>query len=268
MITAPTARLRAERDLELTATMEIASGQPRLLQRPAVEPDRLDVLRGTVGLRLDEARRVDRQLPTVEVQPGVGERRGVDQVEALPGDREQPEAGPDVPGAQPAGVVVAGQPAATETELVVHRGVHHLGGAVRPTEVVVGPGDLHVRLVVQTLEPVERVAGGQLLDAGPLADLLHRVGAVAEELVQQGQEPLVAAGQLDPRLHVVLDAERVVPPTALVVGRVDQQPGLGVEGVHPPGGQRLELVRPAGRRRGAGRPARCSGSRRTGRGCG
>ena len=222
--------------------MQLAGGQPAAPSGSPLKADRLHVLSRPVGFRLDEPVGFDRQLRAAQPDPGLGERRGIDQVEALAGDREQPERGPDVPGAQPAGVVVAGQAAAAQPEQVVQRGVHHLGGPVGPADVVVGPGDLHVRLVVQALEPVQRVAGAQLLHARPLADLLDRVGAVAEEAVQQGHERLVAAGQLDPGLHVVQDPERVVPLAALVVRRVDQQAGLGVEGVHPAGRQLLELL--------------------------
>ena len=195
-----------------------------------------------------------------ELHPGPRERRGVQQVDALAGHREDAERGPDVPRAQPAGVVVAGQSAPAEPEHVVHAGVHDLGGPVRPAGVVVGPGRLHVRLVVQALEAVERVAGAHLLEARPLADLLDRVGAVAEERVEQLDEGLVAAGQLDPGLHVVHHPERVVPLAALVVLRVDQQPGVGVERVAPLGGQAVELLGRARCRRRRGRPWRCSGS--------
>ncbi len=88
---------------------------------------------------------------------GARERRRVHQEQVLPGNGEQAERRPHVPGAEPARVVVAGQPAAAGSELVVDHGVHDLGGAVGPTGVVVRPRRLHVWFVVQPFEPVERV---------------------------------------------------------------------------------------------------------------
>ena len=185
----PTVAARAS-ITQLAAAVQLARGQPGPLQRLAVE--------GRPTARTGWDRRasgstkpggLDDKLVVRRGQSELGERRGVDEEQALAGDREQAERRPDVPRAQAARVVVAGQPAAAQAELPLHAGVHHLGGAVRPPGVVVGPGGLHVGLVVQALEPVERVARRPAPSTlGRLTELLDRVGAVAEELVEQVDE--------------------------------------------------------------------------------
>ena len=96
-----------------------AVGDPRPVERDAVEADRLDVLR---SVRRAPARRTrscrSRTLPDRTRIAGARERRGVDEDDLLAGDREQPERCPDVPRAQAARVVVAGQPATAGGELV------------------------------------------------------------------------------------------------------------------------------------------------------
>ena len=57
-----------------------------------------------------------------------------------------------------------GSPPRPVPNWLVHDGVDDLGGAVGPAGVVVRPGHLHVGLVVEALEPVERVARRHLLD--------------------------------------------------------------------------------------------------------
>ena len=42
--------------------------------------------------------------------------------------------------------------------------------------------------------------------------------------------------------HVVQEPEGVVPAATLVEGRIDEQPGLRVERVAPPAGERVELI--------------------------
>ena len=69
---------------------------------------------------------------------------------------------------------------------------------------------------------------------------------IAEERVEHGDEGLVAAGEADPRGHVVQQPERVVPLAALVELRVAQQAGAGFEGVDPAAAEGVELVGEAG----------------------
>ena len=160
----------------------------------------------------------------------------------LSGDGEQAQRRPDVPRAEATGVVVARQPAPARPELVRQRGLDHLGGPVGPPGVVVGPGDLHVRLVVEALEPVQRVAGVDLVGVRRVAELGDGRGVVPEEPVQQLDERVVATGQRDATGHVVQQSERVVPPATLVECRVDEQPGVRVVRVDPPPGELLELL--------------------------
>ncbi len=121
-------------------------------------------------------------------------------------------------------------------------GVDDLGRAIGPTDVVVRPGRLHVRLVVQAFESVEGVAGGDRLGVRSDSELFHRWCADTEETVEQHAERLLAAGQCDPRSHVVGESERVVPASALVEGRIDQEPCVRVERHDPLGRHRVQLA--------------------------
>ena len=194
------------------------------VERPAVQPSptartggrRLLDAVGADG-RLAVPGGLDDELAAVDPQRGAGEGRRVDQEQALPGDREQPERGPDVPGAEAARVVVARQAARAGAELPGQRGVHDLGGAVRAAGVVVGPRRLHVRLVVQPLEPVERVAGGHLRGDGRPPGLgdrrprrSRRSGRACRRTASSPPASAIRAR------HVVQQPERVVPLAALV----------------------------------------------------
>src|SRR5829696_9689090 len=119
--------------------------------------------------------------------------------------------------------------------------MHHFGRTVGPAQVVIAPGSFHVRFVVEALEAIERKAVGQLLNAWSFADLLDRLGTVPEKRVEFLQESVGAARKLDPGIHIGQQAERIVPFAALVVGRIDQQPSLGVEGLPPLLSQTVQL---------------------------
>ena len=219
--------------------MHLVTAQPGAVESVAVERDRLHVLGRAVGARLDESRGLDAQVALAEPDLGLGERRRVDEEEVLAGHREQPERRPDVPGAEPARVVVARQPAATGAELLVHGGVHHLGGAVGPAGVLVGPRRLHVGLVVEALEAAERVARSR----APRCPGERRAGAPAaapkpKNASSMRTKRVVAPGEPDPVAHVVEQPERVVVPAALVERRVEQQARGVVERVHPARGER------------------------------
>ena len=207
-----------------------------------VEANRLDVLHRPVGLGFDEARRLDHERAAGHRDPGMRERRGVDEHQLLAGHREQAERRPDVPGTQPARVVVARQSAPTGRELVVDSSVHDLGGPIRAADVVVRPWRFHVRFVVEALEAVQLVALRDVGSVGRHAELLDRLRPESEEPVEQLDEARLAARQFDPLRHVVGEAERVVPLPALVERGVDEESGLGIEGVDPPGRQRVELI--------------------------
>ena len=235
--------------MEAATLVQAGRAQVGGLEGTAVQGHRLDILRWRIVLeavgadrRLDQAAGLHDELGVAHPDRGPLERGRVDQEQVLPGDGEEPERGPDIPGAEPAGVVVARQAARPGAELPGQPGVHDLRGAIGTPGPVIGPGRLQVRLVVQALEPVQRVPGQHLGHRWAPAGLFDRLGAVAEEAVQHAQEGVVTAGQGDPGGHVVQQPERVVPLAALVEGGVAQQPGGRVERVDPAAAALVQVV--------------------------
>ncbi len=113
---------------------------------------------------------------------------------------------------------------------------------VGATDVVIRPRGFDVGLVVEPFEPVERVPRLERLAERRKPKLFHRSGTEAEEPVEESEERRFASGDFDTAGHVVQQAERVVPPPALVEGRVDQQAGVAIEGVLPPRRKCVELA--------------------------
>ncbi len=239
---APRGRLGAELDQQTSAGMQLAGGDPRPVECGAVEGDRLHVLRSAVRVGLDEADRVDHEGAAPDPDTGARERRRIHEHQVLARHGEQTQRRPHVPRTQTAGIVVAGQTPAARRELVLDDGVHDLGGAVRATDVVIGPRHFHVGLVVQTLEAVEGVTRSDRVRVGGDAELLHRRLAEPEEAIEQPAERRLSAGQVDAGRHVVGEAERVVPAAPLVERGVDEQSGVRIERIDPLGRHRVELA--------------------------
>ena len=186
-----------ELQVQPAAAVHVRAAEVGRLQRLAVERGGLHVLRRRGRARCRRRRSGCSRCPLVSTTNSPPPTRSAARAkagaltrkQALPGDREQPQRRPDVPGAEAAGVVVAGQPARSGAELPGQRGVHDLGRAVGAAGVVVGPRRLHVGLVVQPLEPVQRVPGGHLrpaTGARPAGSPGRR--AEAEEAVEHGDE--------------------------------------------------------------------------------
>ena len=108
-------------------------------------------------------------------------------------------------------------------------GVHDLGRAGGLAGEVIRPRRFHVGLVVEPLEPVERVAGRHLALRWPLTRLLDRIGAEAEELVEQGDETIVRRRPGRCGSPCRAGAGTSSSTSALVERRVDEESGRLVE---------------------------------------
>ena len=161
-----------------------------------------------------------------------------------------------------------GSPPGPGAQLPGQGRVDDLRGAVGAPRVVVGPRGLHVGLVVETLEALQRVARAPSPRGRDGGRAARR--ARAPKPKKRSSMPTKASSppaRLDPRGHVVQQPERVVPLAALVELRVAQQAGAGLEGVDPAAAERRQLVGEAACRPAPARPAPCSGGRRRGRAC-
>ena len=150
--------------------------------------------------------------------------RASDQHNRQSGDREKSNGAPDIPGGKATRVVVARQATFAGGELVLENIAHHFGGSVVSASPEVGIGGLHVRLIVESFEAMDGLVLFRFL--------------VSEEQVQQLDESLFAASEIDSPHHVVDEAEGVIPVFAfVVVGILTKQACLFIKGVRPVVGQ-------------------------------